>query len=231
MRLPLAALALATAGLPADGAVRNIPVPAFAKLRVDGPSTVRVRTGGPVSVKASGPQARLDKLLVESRGNMLVVSTEKGWNWRGMSWGKEDMIIVEISVPMLEAAELTGSGELSVDKVRTSAFTALLTGSGDLHVGRLDSGRLTATLTGSGDLSLSGKTGRAEMSVNGSGDLRAPGLSVNLLTANLLGSGDIDVGSTGTARAKVMGSGDIRIGGRPHCTTSKMGSGEIKCGS
>lgn len=226
----LFALPLITAALPLDAATRTIPVPNFVKLRVEGPFTVRVRTGPSVSVRASGPQSRLDKLVVESRGAMLVVSAEKSWSWRGLSWGREEAVNVDITVPMLEATELTGSGDVSVDRIRTGDFTALLTGSGNLSVAQIDAARIKATVTGSGAMSLAGKTGRADMSVTGSGGLHGAKLSVNLLTATVLGSGDIDIGPTRVARAKVMGSGDIRIAGRPNCTSSKTGSGEIHCG-
>lgn len=226
----LFALPLIAAALPAHGATRSIPVPNFVKLRVDGPYTVRVHTGAKVSVRATGPQSRLDKLTVESRGGTLILSTDRSWNWRGLSWSRDETVTVDITVPMLEGAELTGSGDVTIDRVRTGDFAAALTGSGSLIVSQLDSSRLRATVTGSGDLSLAGKSGRADLSVTGSGDLRGGGLTVNLLTATVMGSGDISVGPTRVARAKVMGSGDIRIAGRPNCTVSKMGAGDIKCG-
>lgn len=222
-------LSLILAAAPAPAATRSFPVPAFAKLRVEGPYTVRVRTGAKPFVKASGPAARLDKLVVENRGGTLLVSTEKSWNWNN-GWNKSERLIVDISVPMLEAAELTGSGDVSVDRIRTKDFRALLTGSGDLTIGRLDTGRLTASITGSGDLSVSGQADRAEASVRGSGDLLGTGLRVNLLTASVNGSGDIAIGPTRSARANVVGSGDISIAGRPRCTESKVGSGSIRCG-
>lgn len=226
----LFALPLIAAVLPAHAATRSIPVPNFVKLRVEGPYTVRVHTGAKVSVRASGPQSRLDKLTAETRGNTLILSTDRSWNWRNLGWGKNDAVTIDITVPMLEGAELTGSGDVAVDRVRTGDFTAALTGSGNLIISQLDASRLKATVTGSGDLSLAGKAGRADMSVTGSGDLRGADLTVNLLTATVMGSGDISVGPTRVARAKVMGSGDIRIAGRPNCTSSKMGSGEIRCG-
>jgi len=226
----LIALPLAAATLPADAATRNIPVPGFSRLRVDAPFIVRVHTGPAASVKASGPPNRLDRLVVESRGDTLVVSTERNWSWRGISWGKADTVYVDITVPMLVAVELAGSGDLSVDRIRTGSFSAIVTGSGGLDVALLDTARFNAKLSGSGDLSVAGKTGRAELSVTGSGDLRAADLTVGLLGASVLGSGDIAVGTTREARANVTGSGDIRIAGRPICKTSKMGSGDIRCG-
>lgn len=228
--IALTCLAIAASAVPAAAATRAFPVPGFAKLRVEGPYTVRVRTGAKTSVNARGPQARIDKLVVEPRGDTLVVTTEKNWGWGGMSWTGNDQVFVDITVPMLSAVTLTGSGDLSVDRIRASAFSALLTGSGDLSIGRLDSSRLTASITGSGDLTLAGRIGRADTSVRGSGNLRGEGLQVDLLTASVTGSGDIAIGPTRVAKASVVGSGDIHVGGRPSCTKSKLGSGDIYCG-
>ena len=227
LALPLAVAALAQ---PAAAATRNFPVPSFSKLRVEGPYTVRVHTGASPSVKANGPQARIDKLIVESRGDTLVVTTDKSWEWRGTSWGKNDAVTVDISVLTLEAAELTGSGDVSVDRVRTTTFSALLNGSGDLSVEKLETARLNASVAGSGDLTIAGRTGRADASVKGSGDIHAAGLSVNMLNASVTGSGDITVGPTQVAKANVVGSGDITVGGRPNCSFTKTGSGDIRCG-
>ena len=226
----LIALPLILAACTADAATRAFPVPGFVKLRVEGPYTVRVHTGGSVSVAAHGPQARLDKLMVESRGDTLVISTEKGWIWHGPSWGAKDNVTIDISVPMLEAAELTGSGDVSVDHVRGNDFSALLTGSGDLSIGRLETSRLRANVNGSGDLTIAGHTGRAEASVEGSGDLHAGGLTVGLLTTSVTGSGDASFGATTAARGSLIGSGDISIAGHPTCQIHKTGSGDVKCG-
>ena len=231
--IALICAALTGAAVPgmAAAATRTFPVPGFVKLRVEGPYNVRVRTGAKAAVNARGPQSRIDKLIVEPRGDTLVVTTEKSWNWGGMKWSGDDTVYVDITVPMLTGVTLAGSGDVTIDRIRTATFSALLTGSGDLSIGRLDSSRLSAGVTGSGDLTLAGKTGKADASVRGSGDLRATGLAVDLLTASVAGSGDISVGPTRVAKASVVGSGDIHVGGRSSCTKSKVGSGDIYCGS
>lgn len=233
-RLPLALLGLsltAATALPAQAATRAFPVPDFARLRVEGPYTVRVHTGAKVSVKASGPKDRIDRLVIEPRGPTLVVTSEKGWSWKSLNWGSGGTVIVDITVPMLESADLTGPGDLTIDRIRTTAFTALLSGPGDLTVVRLDSSRLKADLTGPGDLTISGKTGRSDISLTGPGDFHGNGLAVDQLNATLTGPGTIVVGPTRVARATLTGPGDIRIAGKPSCTVKKTGPGDIKCGS
>ena len=226
LMLPLAAVA----AMPAMAATRAFPVPGFVKLRVEGPYTVRVHTGARTSVNARGPAAGIGKLVVESRGDTLVISTQKDWNGRNMRWTKDNSVQVDVGVPMLETADLTGPGDVSIDTIRTSNFTAMMTGSGNLSIARLDSSRLKANVNGSGELTIAGRTGRADASVQGSGGLRGSGLAVDLLTASVAGSGAISIGPTRVAKASVVGSGIIEIAGRPSCTKSKIGSGEIRCG-
>lgn len=233
----LALIAPILIGLPLTGcapsaqaATRSFPVPGFTRLRVEGPYDVRVHTGGHVSVNARGPQARIDRLVVEPRGDTLVVTTEKGWNWHMLGWKGNDAVVVDISVPTLVSAALAGSGDLHVDRIHGGDFSALLAGSGDLSIERLETNRLHANIAGSGDLSIAGHTDRADASVQGSGDLDAAGLTVGQLNIQLAGSGDVSFGATKSAHGSLVGSGDISIAGRAACQISKTGSGDIKCG-
>jgi hypothetical protein len=224
------AIAATMAASPALAANRNFSVPDFTKLRVEGPYTVHVRTGSHVSVSARGPQRRLERLIVEERDGTLVISTEKSAFNMGWAMGESQEVVVDITVPTLSAASLTGSGDVSVDRIRTPMFEAALTGSGDLAIAEINTGRLSAVVTGSGDLSLAGHAERADAAVRGSGDIKAGGLAVGALTVNVSGSGDVTVGPTRQAGGTLVGSGDIGIAGHPTCTISKHGSGDVRCG-
>lgn len=231
MYRPLMLMACAAAmATPAVAADRGFTVPAFEKLRVDGPYTVHVRTGSRVSVHARGPQRKLERLIVEARDGMLVISTEKSAFNLGWANGETAAVVVAITVPMLRAASLTGSGDVTIDRIKTPAFEASVVGSGDLAIGQIDANRLAAVVTGSGDLSLAGHAERADISVRGSGDIKAGALSIGLLTVNVTGAGNVTAGPTRQAGGSLLGSGDISIAGHPACTVSKHGSGDVRCG-
>lgn len=229
MRRALILLACALTTSPALAANRAFPVSGFDSLRAEGPYVIRVRTGARPSVNAHGPQKRLDRLIVEQRGGTLVVSTEKG-GWMDWGMGTQDEVIVDITVPMLKAASLTGSGSVTIDRIKAPAFESLLTGSGDVVVSQIETGQLTATITGSGDMTLTGRAARTEATVRGSGDLRAQTLSVDILAATVTGSGDVTVGPARQASVSLTGSGDVTVAGRPKCAISKRGSGDVRCG-
>jgi len=217
---------------PAAAATRSFPVAGFSRLKVEGPFDVRVRTGAAAAVLAHGLPSHLDRLIVARRGDMLIVTNERGGNWRPLNQRKEDVIWIDVAVPTLQAVEMTGAGSVGIDRIRASTFRALLTGSGELTIGRLDAGRFVAEVAGSGDIVVTGgRTGRSDVSLRGSGDFHGNGLAVGLLTASVTGSGDLLIGPTRVARANLAGSGDIVIGGRPRCTEKRVGSGRLRCGA
>ena len=225
----LAALALAACSS-ADAASRSFPVGGFDKVRNAAPVDVRVRTGGAPGARAEGPQAVLDRLEIGVRNGELVIGMKRGswssgWNWNG--GGKT---VVEVSVPGLSAAAVSGPGNLTIDRVRAPAFAVSLSGPGDIDVGLLETRNATLSLSGPGDMKIAGRADVATLSLSGPGDIHAKGFTTRNLTVSLSGPGDIDVVATGTATVNLSGPGDVRIGGHPRCTVRKSGPGDVRCG-
>jgi hypothetical protein len=117
-------------------------------------------------------------------------------------------IRVDVSVPTLDAATLSGDGIVTVDAVSAKQFRVELPGSGVLRAsGTAD--RLDATLGGSGDLQLQDLTARDA-------------------TVAVTGSGRLQVHATATLDASVSGSGAIFYAGEPRdVTRSITGTGAI----
>ena len=232
MRLSPSLLALAAivaAAAPAAAATRDFPVDSFDRVRSTGPFDVRVHTGAPASAHATGDQALLDRISVTVRdGELRVGGTPGGW-MSGWSWGGRRPMVVEVTVPMLRAVALTGSGDLTIDRVRTRSFGAAVTGSGDLNLPMVDAGEIALTLGGSGDLTAAGRAGHARVAGHGSGDLDAGKLVAQTADVELAGSGDVTLGATSTATVTLRGSGDAAITGGARCTTIRHGSGDIRC--
>lgn len=84
----IAAATLATAGCgqsrAEDGGPtvqRSYQVGNFQRIEVAGPYDVDVRTGAKPSVSATGPEKLLEQLVVEVKGDRLVIHTEKHGGW------------------------------------------------------------------------------------------------------------------------------------------------------
>ena len=225
---PFAILAAGLLASSASAATRAFPVGAFDRIASSGPFTVHVRTGAAGSVRADGPQDVLDRLRIETRGGELSIGTKPGGWFSGWHMGR-DKTVIEVTVPTLAAATLSGPGDLVVDRVRARTFAATLSGPGNLSVGMIEAGDVDLRLSGPGDLTIAGHAATARMVLSGPGDIRANGLSVRDATVDLSGPGGIALTASGVVRGALSGPGDITVAGGARCAISKSGPGAVHC--
>ncbi len=229
--LPLAACSgtARSEGTPPSGtgANRTFAVDGFTAVASAGPDDVDVRVGSGFSVRAEGDPKVLDKLEIVKEGDTLKVRRK---NRSGFSWGDNDHgAKVYVTMPRMNAASVTGSGDMSVDHVDGEMFQGALSGSGNLSVGSIGVQTLALAVTGSGDLATAGTARTGSFSISGSGDIQAPKLSLGKADVSVTGSGSLTAGVSGPAAVNVAGSGDVTLTGGAKCTTSKAGSGEVNC--
>ncbi len=189
---------------------------------------MQVHTGAAPSVHAQGPQEALDRLIVEVVNGELVIRSRSGSWFSGWNWHRERAII-DVTVPMLTAATLSGPGDLTIDRIQARGFGGTLRGPGNLSIGSLETGDVTLTLEGPGDIRVNGRAVTAHVTLRGPGDVKAAGLTVRDATVNLGGPGDISLTATGTVSGALTGPGDIDIRGGARCQISKHGPGDVSC--
>jgi len=208
---------------------RSYQVGPFQEIEVAGPYDVQVRTGAGPSVSASGPEKLLERLVVEVRGDKLLIHTRREKGWFG-SWSSKGTATIQVTAPALRAAAIAGSGELAIDQVRGDSFDASVAGSGDLNVESIDVQNLKLSIAGSGELrARSGQARTADYSIAGSGDIDARGIRSESAEVSIAGSGNVTAQATGTADVNIMGSGDVELTGGARCSVSKAGSGDVRC--
>jgi hypothetical protein len=208
---------------------RNYQVGAFDKLEVAGPYDVTVTTGSAPSVKASGGERAIERLVVEVKDGTLRIHPKKR---SGMSfgWSRGHPAKLTVTVPSLNSAEIAGSGDISVDKIAGDSFEGGIAGSGSLRLGQVDVKRLKAGIAGSGEFAAGkGRAVVAEYEIAGSGDIDAAALVAETASVSIAGSGNVAANATGTASVEIAGSGDVRMTGGAKCSVSKAGSGNVNC--
>lgn len=225
MNLVLAAVAL-IAAVPVAAAERSFPVGDFAGLALAGSPDVTVTTGRAASVRASGSDAALDRLDIRVENGTLKIGTKRGVDW---SWRDHGRVTIAVTVPMLDAVDVAGSGDVVVDRVKAPRFSGSISGSGSLTLAALDADATNFAVAGSGSVTAAGRCGAGSVKVAGSGDLKLAGLKCATLSASVAGSGSVDAFATQTATLATMGSGDIRLTGGARCTVSTAGSGKAHC--
>ncbi len=235
--LPLAACGMASGdsadgGLPGivaqgSGKTRTFAVADFTAVDLRGSDDVDVRVGPGFSVRADGDAALLDHLKISKEGATLRISrtATDGWKWGG------DGARIFVTLPRLASASVSGSGDMTIDRVAGSDFSGAGAGSGSMTVNALQVDKADISLAGSGDIKLAGAVKELSVSIAGSGDVDAGDLKAERASVSVAGSGSVRAGVNGPASVSVMGSGDVDLGGGAKCQTSKMGSGSVRCGS
>ena len=209
---------------------RNFQVAGFERLEVGGPYEVTVTTGGAPSVRASGGERAMERMIVEVENGTLKIYTKKrsgiNFGWSGSS----HPVKLVVTVPSLVAAEIGGSGSITVDKVTGDMFETGVAGSGEVRLGQVNVKRFKAGIAGSGEINAGqGRAGVVEYDIAGSGDIEAGALVAEVATVSIAGSGEVSANATGTASVDIAGSGDVRMTGGAKCTVSKAGSGDVRC--
>jgi len=177
---------------------RAFQVGNFTELEAAGPFDVTVRTGTQPGVQVRGNQKLIEKMVVEVRGDKLVIRPEErhGWFHWGSTHGKAE---IAVTVPQLRAASLAGAGGISIDKVQGDSFDGDIAGSGDLSIQSLDVGSLKVSIAGAGSVTGTGKAGSADYDIAGSGDVAADRITVEDLTVSIAGSGNVRAHATRAA--------------------------------
>lgn len=208
---------------------KSFTVGDFRKMEVAGSYDVQVRTGSAASVSASGPQKMIERMVVEVKGDKLLIHPEKrkGFNF---GWSRDKPVQVTVTVPALHGAAIAGSGAISVDRVQADAFDGEIAGSGDLRLGAVQVQRLAMTIAGSGEARVqSGQVRDAEYEIAGSGDIDAQGIRSETAKVSIAGSGNVRANASKTATVDIAGSGDVEVTGGAQCKVSKAGSGDVRC--
>lgn len=206
-----------------SGTTRTFAASDFDRVELRGSDDVAVRVGPAFSVRAEGTPAILDRLKITRDGRTLKIGRQKGVY-------REGTVRILVTLPRIAAAAISGSGDMSVDRVTGGGFDASVAGSGDLTLPSLRVEQLALSLAGSGDVTAAGMARALRVNIAGSGDLSARALVASGADVNVVGSGSVAATVRGQATVTSMGSGDVDLGSAARCSVTKMGSGTVRCG-
>ena len=214
-------------GPPRATAQRSFQVGDFHAVSLEGSHDVIVQVGGAPGVRAEGDSEDLERLDIRVENGTLKIGTRSHGGWFRFH---HDRVTGHVTAPALDAASISGSGDMRVDRVQAQSFNAEIAGSGDMEIGELRAQRARFSIAGSGGITAAGSADAAEVDIAGSGDINLDRLQTRRTEVSVAGSGDISVRASEAVEGSVMGSGDVNIAGGARCSVSKMGSGNINCG-
>ena len=205
-------------------ASRNFPVGAFDRISLTGAANVVVAVGGQPSVTAEG-----DPNLIEGL-DIAVVDGELRIGMKPGNWSGHGGLTVHVAAPGLQAASLSGAGDMRIDHVQGQAFAATIGGAGSLDIGQLRVGNASFNLSGQGRVHAAGGAQQVNAALGGAGSLSLGGFETRDATVALTGTGNVELRATGTAAVRLSGVGNVEISGGAHCTVARSGLGQVRCG-
>ena len=202
------------------------PVSDFERIATTGPQEVEIEFGETFSVRADGAVTRL-QVVVEN--GELVIRPRNGTNW---DWSDFDSTTIEVTMPRLTRVSLTGSGDVSIDRVKGDSFSALIEGfGGSISVDELEVDQAEFTINGPGDIVAAGTARAARMTINGPGEVQAGELRSQTAAIEVNGPGDVELAVEREADISVQGPGEVDIDGPARCSISTSGPGSVTCGN
>lgn len=207
--------------------VINFPAAEFSQISTQGPQGVEVTYGEGFSIRAEGSQEALGQLRAVVENGRLTIGPPPGfnWNWAGML---EDAKFY-VTLPRLEAIDMTGSGTIVVDRVKGDSFSVMMAGSGDLEIGALEVDEVDFSVDGSGSITAGGTARDARIKISGSGDIDGDNLTSEKAAVSIGGSGDVSLRVEKDARVQIRGGGDVVISGPGQCSVTRFGGGDVSC--
>jgi len=143
----------------------------------------------------------LPLIEIDASGGTLVIGNKE-------SYSSHVGVKVAIVTPSLDAFELNGSGDVTINGLKGEKFSA--------------------KIRGSGDLTADGSVDSVDASIAGSGDLKLVDLKAKKVDVSIAGSGGATVSADESFTASIAGSGDISYKGNPANVQSNVaGSGRV----
>lgn len=184
-------------------------------------------------------QGSEETLTVTSDDNLVAeLTTEVDGDVLEISWGDGDAfgawrvepteeVLLELTVTGLDAIDLSGSSELTADRLSGDGLLVEIAGSGDVGLTALAVDSLIIDIDGSGDVEADGAATSQEIEVDGSGRVRTGALATGSTRVDVSGSGDVTVRAAQTLDVAISGSGTVEYFGNPTITQDISGSGDL----
>lgn len=204
---------------------RTVDATGFTGLRLSGDLEVSLEESTQYSVELTGDAETLDMLVVEVRGNDLVVRPKQD----EFRWGNRlGTVTVHLKAPKVERVETSGAIKFrTLGTITPARFRLGISGSGRCDIA-IETTELSVSTSGSSDVLLRGTAQSLELHMSGSGDISAFELAAQDVSVSTSGSANVEVSASRRIEVSTSGSSNIRYRGAPtDVNISTSGSGRI----
>jgi hypothetical protein len=204
-------------------------LPSFTEISLRIPGKLIVRQGDVQKVTIEAKESTLKEIITEVNGRALIIRfPSKNYFWKNFDPGRID---IYITIPEVTGLNVSGSGDIIGEGAISAIITELsVSGSGNLTVDKLNCDRVKAVISGSGNIVLGQEKPASEFHgvISGSGNIKAGGFEAQSVNVTISGSGNCSIKSNGDIKVKIAGSGNLYYTGNPNIDSAIAGSGNVK---
>jgi hypothetical protein len=194
----------------------------FDRVALTGSGDVILTQGERESLTVETDDNVMRHVVTEVRGGTLTLGTRSG---ASVSPTRLRFVLTIVD---LNGLTVSGSGNVSADRVDADRFEVKVTGSGNAAIGELEAGSAMIEIAGSGNVALAGQVRDQEATVSGSGNYAGGDLRSESASVRLSGSGNATLWATESLDVRVTGSGTASYYGGPSTHVSSSGSGTVR---
>jgi len=197
----------------------------FTKVSFGVPGNLYIRFGSEYKVVLEADRDFLSEIKTEISNGKLVI---RRTSWSGFNNNK---VVVNITMPSLEALNVSGSGQAEVvDALKAGSLNLGVSGSGRVYINDISAESLDCSISGSGDIILKGKgsVSNGDISISGSGKYAGESVKFDQADISISGSGGCLCHVSGSLEAHVSGSGNVTYLGNPKVDARVSGSGRVR---
>ena len=177
-------------------------VSGFDEVELRGAGNLIIEQTGSESLTVEAEEDVLPKLTTEVVNDRLIIGLKPGTDIRTTA-----PINYRLTVEALDALEVSGSGDVEAEGIKTD--------------------RLAVTIGGAGNVEAGGEADEQEIDISGSGSYRAEDLESREATVNVAGAGSAIVNASEKLDANVSGVGSVEYVDDPTVEQEVSGAGRV----
>ena len=183
-------------------ATESRAVSGFSKIDLSGGGELTIQKTGTESLSISAEDNLLPRLTSEVSNDTLILGTKPNTTIL-----PQQPITYTVTVKDLTGVAVSGSGNIRVPDLTTTA--------------------LSISISGSGTITVNGTVEDQDLEISGSGGYEAAQLTSKTVKADISGSGTANVLATNALDVEISGSGTVTYSGNPQIEQEISGSGKL----
>lgn len=187
---------------------KSLTVNSFDELKISNTVDVKfIQTSGKPSVTVQAPDNLMDRVIVKTEGNKLIVRLQKNTSISGWK-SKGNLIVVTISAPAPSEIDMSGATSFTADALNVKNFELDLSGASSVKIGNLTATKCEFDVSGASSVKLNAaNVSDSDFDISGASSVSVMNYKGNSTSVDISGASNVSItGTTSILDLEVSGT-------------------------